>query len=115
MARSSFRPNSVGIRRLLDSPALQAACVAEAERARVIAEGLAADITRTGEYATSFEVRPDSVAVVSRRGISIRRGAVLENKSPHAAAVEWGNARDHRPHRILSRTLDLLGHPEFEA
>jgi hypothetical protein len=114
MAQSSFQPNSSGIRDLMDSTELQAACVAEAERAQAIAEGLAAEITRTGEYERSFQVRPDRVVVVTRRGISIRNGAVLENTSGHAAAVEWGNAHDHTPHHILNRTLDLLGNPSSE-
>jgi hypothetical protein len=38
----------------------------------------------------------------------LRVGAALYNTSPHAAAVEWGNAKHPRGHHILQKVLDRL-------
>lgn len=85
-------------------PEAQAMVLAVAEKAQAIAEGLSTDFTKSGDYIESFHVRLD---VVHEAGAE-RAAGILENTSDHAAAVEWGNAHDHRAHHVLGRTLGAL-------
>lgn len=111
MATVRFEPNFSAFRDLANGPEMRAACLAEAERAQVIAEGLAADFSKTGTYARSFSVRTETVDL----GSGPRVAGILENDATnaeghvYAASVEWGNKNDHNPHRVLGRTLDALG------
>lgn len=58
-------------------------------------------------YQDSFIVRPVVVEGIGRPPMA-RVGALLLNIAPHAAAVEWGNRRTPRGHRVLGATLDYL-------
>lgn len=104
-----FHSNDAGFRALAVSEGVRAVCVFEAERAKAIAEGFAQDFKITGEYADSFEVTSATVPVETAEGPHEAAAGILVNTSDHAAAVEWGNSHDHRPHRVLGRTLDGLG------
>lgn len=53
----------------------------------------------TGEYAAAFEVRATDLRVAGQT----RRGAVLVNHAPHAAAVEWVNGA-----HVLARAVDVI-------
>lgn len=105
-----FKPNQAGFRAMAVGPEIRAAVMAEAERAKGIAEGLAEEFRRTGEYADSFEVTSETVRLQTAVGSHPVAAGRLTNTSGHAAAVEWGNSHDHRAHRVLGRTLDVLGH-----
>lgn len=74
-------------------------------QARPIAEGIAEDFAVTHKYADSFNTRTEIVDI----GDGPHVAGILENDSDRAAAVEWGNSNDHRPHRVLGRTLGALG------
>lgn len=104
----TFDIDQEGFAALARSPEIRAAVVAEAERGKAIAEGLAAEFTRTGAYARSFNVRSDDVEITTDEGPSVRAAGILENTSDHALAVEFGNAHDHQPHFVLARTLDIM-------
>ena len=108
MADVRIEINQAGFKELALGDELRAACFAEVERARVIAEGLAAEFTKTGEYERSFNTFTQVVETGERFPHHSVAG-VLKNDSPHAAAVEWGN-RDNggTDHHTLGRTLDLL-------
>lgn len=100
---SAFREMAVG-------PELRAACVAEAKRAEEIAKALAEDFRVSGEYEEGFVVTSETTRLRTMFGEHSVAAGVLTNHSPHAAAVEWGNAHDHRAHHVLGRTLDALSH-----
>jgi len=85
-------------------PEVRAIVLSVAEEARAAAEALSADFAKTGHYAASFNVRSDTVTFAGHA----RAAGVLENTADYAAGVEWGNARDHKPHRVLGRVLDTL-------
>lgn len=89
-------------------PEVQAAVLAIAEEAKAIAEGLSEEFRKTGDYADSFNVRASETVLTTGFGSHPVAAGILENLSPHAAAVEWGNTHDHRPHRVLGRTLEAL-------
>ena len=110
MANTKFVPDRAGFRAMAVSGEVRAAVLAEAEKAKVIAEGLSAPITKTGEYAGSFEVHTTTQPLNTRFGEHEVAVGILENTSGHAAAVEWGSSHDRKPHRILGRTLDGLEH-----
>lgn len=105
---ATFKPNSAGFRQAAVSADIRAAVMAEAERAKGIAEGLAEEFKVTGEYAASFEVTSETQSLSTGYGSHEVAAGVLTNSSEHAAAVEWGNARDHRPHHTLAHTLEAL-------
>lgn len=107
MARSRFVPNRAAFAEMAVGPEIRAALRAVGERAKVTAEALSQDFRITGEYADSFEVEEDT-SILGRNQRAVVR---LRNTAPYAAAVEWGNARDHRPHRVLGRTLFSLERP----
>jgi hypothetical protein len=104
-----YVPNDAGFQALAVGDEIRAACLAEAERAQVIAQGLAADFTVTGEYESSFDTRSDTVPLATGYGTHAVAAGILENTADHAAAVEWGNAHDHQPHRVFGRTLEAMG------
>lgn len=104
----TFQWNSSAFRAMAVGPEIAAAVVAEAERAKAIAEGLAEDFRVTGEYAESFEVSAQTTQLRTGFGSHDVATGVLTNTSDHAAAVEWGNARDNRAHHVLGRTLEAL-------
>lgn len=103
-----FKPNDAGFRAMAVSPEVRAVVVAEAERAKTIAEGLAQEFRRTGRYASSFEVTSETVKLTTRAGAHDVAAGQLTNRAPYAAAVEWGNSHDRKPHRVLGRTLDAM-------
>jgi hypothetical protein len=106
MADVQFKSNSSAFKAMALDSEVRAACVAEAARGMEIAIGLSAPFTKTGEYVASFAVTSEDVVV---SGAS-RAAGVLTNNAPHAAAVEWGNERDHRPHHVLGLTLEAMAH-----
>lgn len=89
---------------------LRAATTAIAKEAEETAKGLAEDFAITREYIDAFVVTSDTVKLTTEFGEHDVAAGTLTNLSPHAAAVEWGNKRDHRPHHVLTRTLDSLNH-----
>jgi hypothetical protein len=96
-----YKPNQAGWRQIALSPAVRAVVETKAEAGKRFAEALSEDFRRTGEYADSFAVVPETL--LWRRGP--RAAARLENTSGHAAAVEWSG---DTPHRILGKTLAAL-------
>lgn len=104
MSRSSFRPNPRAFAQMGRGPEIQAACLSVAGKAQTIAEGLAAEHVYSGEYLASFNVRATEV----EWGGHLRAAGILENLSPHAAAVEWANAQDPTAYRVLGRTAAAL-------
>ncbi len=62
-------------------------------------------------YADSFTVVPGAVMIRGMRRVA----AHLINDAPHAAAVEWGNAKTPNGHRVLGRTIDHLMKPNPHA
>lgn len=105
----TYKPNSAGFREMAIGSEIRAAVKAEAERARAIAEGLSQDFRVSGEYADSFVVASDTVDLHTGFGSHAVAAGVLTNTSGHAAAVEYGNEHDHKPHHVLGRTLAGLG------
>lgn len=100
--RVRYVPDHKGIAALALGGEMAAAMLHIANDGARIARGLAlADAYDTGEYADSFTVRPAIVTAGWKN--EPRRGAVIENTAPHAAAVEWKNND-----RILGRTRDIL-------
>lgn len=55
-------------------------------------------------YQDAFVVTPGSTVINQMRRVAAR----LWNMSPHAAAVEWGNAKNPDGRRILAKTLTHL-------
>lgn len=109
MAAGIFKSNSAGWKALAIGPEVAAVVSAEAARALPIAEGLAAPFTERGEYASSFDVRTEIGTYTSKEwGAHPVVVGILENTSPHAAAVEYGNEDDHRAHHVLSHTMDAM-------
>lgn len=104
----NFKPNQAGIHALANSPEMYALCLSVAAKGMAEAEALSADFIETGDYASSFRVEAKEAHLLGRTGWRTVASAVLSNDSPHAAAVEWGNARSHRKHRVLGRVLDGL-------
>lgn len=96
--------NKAGWDAIALSPEVLAACMAEAERGKAFAVGIAPVDTR--EYSESFDVDPD-VVTYFRSGPRV--AARLVNTAEHAAAVEFGNEHVKRPHRVLGRTAAYLG------
>lgn len=111
MALTKFTPDNDGFRQIATSPEMRAALKEVAEKAKAIAEGLAQDFRVTGDYADSFEITEDTVRWDGEYP-GPRAAASLVNTSDHAAAVEWGNDHSHKTHRVLGRTLDMLGRSE---
>ena len=107
MADVEYQPNDAGWAAIRMSPELLAACLAEAERGKTYAEGISPE--DSGEYKRSFKVEATTVDI-GRGGKRV--AAELSNDAPHAAAVEFGNARTPRPRRILGRTAEFLGGAE---
>lgn len=98
-----YTPSRAGWARIAMSPQIQAACVAVAEEGKAFAIGISpssGDPVGT-PYAGSFEV---NATTVTGGQYSPRVGAELRNTAPHAAAVEFGNARRRHADRVLGRT-----------
>lgn len=102
-----YNPDHDGLNEIARSPAVRAALAAVANKGKAIAEGLSADFADTGDYASHFKVEAETI---EWRGEypGRRAAAYLVNDAPYAAAVEWGNSRDHKPHHVLGRTLGML-------
>lgn len=97
---SSYKSDPAGMAALVNSPGMGAAMVQAAEVGRRYAESIAP--RDTGEYARSFQVRQETVRFRGRFAGN-RAGAVLENTSDHAAAVEWGQGR-----HVLARAATVI-------
>lgn len=104
-----YKPNSKGFAECAVGPELSAAVVAIAEKGKTEAIALSQDFRKTGNYIESFRVRADVVPLRTGFGVHDVAAGILENFSPHAVPVEWGNKNDHRPHRVLGRVLTTLG------
>lgn len=115
-----YEPSRAGLAALAVSPDILAACVAEAERGKKFAEGISprsteearqhfADVFGADQehrhYGDSFEVIPTTFHLAGRP----RAGAVLVNTARHSPAVEFGNVRTPRPHRVVGKTAAYLG------
>lgn len=94
---STYRPDRQGMKALMRSDGIGRACERAAQAGQRAAE--AAAPRDSGEYATSFRTRRETVTVSGEQ----RAGAVLENTAPHAAAVEWRNGA-----HVLSRAVDAI-------
>jgi hypothetical protein len=97
-----------GIGEMLRSVEMEAEMRRRAERALAFAEAIApvgdpSSDPHSGRYAASFRVTS------SRRGgfKHDRASAVLENDSPEAYMVEYGN-RNVEKHRILAKSIDAM-------
>ena len=106
MADARYEPS--GWDKIVMSPDILDACVAEAKKGQAFAEGIS---PRSGDqrgkpYADSFDVETGTTDVF--RG-GPRVVARLINDAPHSPAVEWGNKRMRKPHRVLGRTAAFLG------
>lgn len=104
-----YKSNSAGFAACAVGPEVAAAVLAIAEKAKVEAIALSQDFRKTGNYIESFNVRADITTLKTGFGSHPVATGILENTSPHAVPVEWGNTHDHRPHRILGRVLGTLG------
>lgn len=104
-----FEADSDGLNEIARSPAVRAALAAVAERGKQIAVAMSEDFRISGDYADSFDVEEDTVDWHGQYP-GRRAAANLVNTSAHAAAVEWGNAHDHKPHHVLARTAEALKH-----
>ena len=109
---NQFTPNPAGLGEVMRGPDMQAGMRAAAEKvadaARAVAPvGRAAGDTTPGRYKAGFEV---SSGV--REGRSGRAYGRVENRTPYAAAVEWGNGRTSGKtidaHYVLTRAIDVL-------
>jgi hypothetical protein len=112
-ALGSYKANPDFFRKLALSPQIRDALRGEAERGKIIAEGLAEDFRITGEYASSFEVTDLTLLHWEGRYKGPRGAARLVNTAGYAAAVEWGKGgrsgdETQSNHRVLGRTLDAL-------
>ncbi|WP_435199571.1 hypothetical protein [Janibacter sp. GS2] len=90
---TSFRPASNAVRQLSSTSRMREAMVTRTEAGQRWAEANAP--RRTGEYASSFEVRPAT--------IDGKAGAVLVNTAAHAVFVEWANGA-----HVLTRAVDAI-------
>jgi hypothetical protein len=107
MADANYEPSETGWAAIAMSPDILDACVTEAKRGRAFGEAIA---PRSGDnegtpYAESFDVVP-GVTHAFRRGPRVL--ATLYNDAPHSPAVEWGNKRMPRPHRVFGRIAAFL-------
>lgn len=91
MDREGFQPDHAGIRQLMAGPLAAQASLNAARTVQRAAEAIA---PRTrGNYASSFtSTNQRTPTLTARGGMEVRAGAIVENTSPHAAAVE---ARTH--------------------
>lgn len=96
-------------------PEIRAAVTSIANKAKAIAKDISTDFAITGEYIEGFEVDVTTTRLQTAFGSHDVATGVLVNQArdekghPYAAAVEWGNKRDHKPHHVLGRTLAELG------
>lgn len=112
---ATFIMDHEGFAAMAVGPEVTAICLAEAQRAQAIAEGLAADFVRTGEYESSFEASVEIQHLPGDFGGTPHDAAVgiLINTSAHAVAVEYGyegrsDAETQSAHRVFGRTLAAL-------
>lgn len=98
---ATYQPNFGGFAAMAVGPEMVEAVRTEAERAKAVAEAMSEDFRVTGEYADSFEVTSEFVEISGH----LRAAGRLTNTAPYAAAVEWGDSHDRKPHRVLGRTL----------
>lgn len=113
MALSNFQLDEAGIAEILVSPEVGTVLLAYAEKALAIAEGLSADFTKTGHYASSFETKVGVETLPVGRA-HLAQVATLTNTASYSLAVEYGfEGRSGKPtrsaHSVLRRTLGALG------
>lgn len=106
----TFKANSAGFREMAVGVEIAAAVLAIATKALAEAEVLSLPFKDSGDYMASFKVRNEVTSLKTGFGSHAVVAGILENTSDHAAAVEWGNKRDHKAHRVLGRVLDGLNH-----
>lgn len=106
-----FQPDHNGLNQIARSPEVRAALMAVGAKTMGKAVALAQDFRTTKthpHYADAFKV--ESTTVDWKGDYPGIRGCVeVSNTSDHAAAVEWGNARDTKPHHVLGRVLGAMG------
>jgi hypothetical protein len=95
--RPTYRADFAAFRKFMNSPGIQRAMVAVAEKGKTYAEQISP--VRSGEYRRHFHAEP--VDHAGKRGD--RAGAKLYNDDPKSPAVEW-----HDGHRVLGRTVDHM-------
>ena len=100
---SNYEWSTAAWRRIAMDTDILAACVAEAERAKVYAEGLAP--VDSGQYKASFKVSPTTTTFPV---YGTRVSAELANEAPYAAAIEFGNSRSAQ-RRVMQQTAAYLG------
>lgn len=112
----NFILDEKGFAEMAIGPEIAAAVLAEAERARAIAEGLSADFVVTGDYIDSFSTDAQVLHLPGDFGGHPHDAVVgvLLNSSDHAVGVEYGHegrsdAPTKKAHRILGRVLAALG------
>lgn len=100
--KADFKLDVKGIAAVAVGPRLRDACNTVAQRE---AKPYAMSISPidTGEYIRSFVVLDQQTVLFGLRRVAAR----LYNTSPHAAAVEFGNARSPARY-VLTETLDHL-------
>jgi hypothetical protein len=102
---SSFKANYRGIGEMLSSPQMQAAMHSKAEKIATAAEAMApvgpVNDPHRGDYKAGFEVSSGVRSTPSRRAYGR-----VENNVPHAASVEFGNAKGSPAQHVLGRALD---------
>jgi hypothetical protein len=102
-------PNSAEWRSLATNPKLRSSLRVVGRKAMGHMKELAASHTDTGNYEHSFQV-VDSTTIINGHP---RASVEVQNTSPHAAALEWGNngnrhtpsQRHSTPALIFTRTL----------
>lgn len=104
-----YKANSKGFTACAVGPEITAAVLAIAEKAKAEAIALSEDFRKTGNYIESFHVRGEITQLRTGWGSHPVATGILENTSPHAVPVEYGNTHDHKPHRVLGRVLTTLG------
>lgn len=114
MALRNFKPNPAWFKAMAIGPEIRAVLQEVAEKGEGIAEGLSQDFRITGEYADSFEVSTETILDFGGKYPGPRAAARLENTAPYAMDVEYGHGERHDAapedgHRVLGKTLDMLG------
>jgi hypothetical protein len=100
--KADFKLDVAGIAGVAVSSRVRDACRNIAER-KAKPYAISISPIDTGEYIRSFKVLDQHTTIHGLRRVAAR----LYNTSPHAAIVEWGNARAPARH-VLTETIDHL-------
>lgn len=108
MGNATYQSDPAAWQALALSDDVAAAVKAVAEVGKGMAEAMASDFDVTGDYQSSFDVRSTTAQITTKAGVHEAVVAILENTSPHALAVEFGNQHDSAAHHVLGRVRDVL-------